>query len=61
MLRTMARMSCGPVTHAWILRHCGLSAGQAECLLDHLVAEGVVERIDFCASGTGSGHGGATH
>ena len=58
VLRTMARMSCGPVTHAWILSHCGLSTGQAECLLDLLIAEGVVERIDFCAPAAGREAGG---
>ncbi|MCC2634867.1 MAG: hypothetical protein K0S48_2753 [Ramlibacter sp.] len=40
-------MSCGPLTHGWILRNCGLSEGQAECLIDLLVAEGAVERIEF--------------
>ena len=58
VLRAMSRMSCGPLTHGWILRNCGLSEGQAECLIDLLVAEGAVERIEFGGPpGVGVGSG----
>lgn len=49
VLRAMSRMSWGPLTHGWILRNCGLSEGQAECLIDLLVAEGAVERFELGA------------
>src|SRR4051794_12091390 len=47
VLRTLARMSCGPITHAWFLRHCGLHRSAADRLLESLLADGSIERIDF--------------
>lgn len=60
VLRAMSRMSCGPLTHGWILRNCGLSEGQAECLIDLLVAEGAVERIEFGGPASAGARSGAT-
>jgi hypothetical protein len=47
VLRTLSRMSCGPVTHDWVLGHCKLPAAEAEQLLARLVAQDCAERIEL--------------
>jgi hypothetical protein len=47
VLRVLSRMSIGPVTHGWFLRHCGLRPRQAAHLLEQLVAADTVHVIAF--------------
>jgi hypothetical protein len=49
VLRTLSRMTCGPVTHNWFVDSTRLPAERAEALLAHLMEGECVERIDFAA------------
>jgi hypothetical protein len=50
VLRTLSRMTLEPVTHEWFLERTRLEPAQAEALLEALVAQECVERIDFTAA-----------
>ena len=44
MLRTLSRMSIGPMTHDRFLHHSRLAPPQAQCVLEQLVDQGAVTR-----------------
>jgi hypothetical protein len=47
VLRTLSRMSCGPVSHQWVLDHCKLPPAEAEQLLDRLLEQDCVQLLEL--------------
>lgn len=47
VLRSLSRMSLGPVTSHWFSRKTRLDPHMATRLLDRLVAQGAVERLEL--------------